>query len=85
MRDTKKKYIEDENGVIHPGYAPKMKKSTQKVLQEYRTGYVRDNYRQFNIKISRSKFPEVIRYLESQKNLSGYILELVQEDMKKFP
>lgn len=85
MRNTKKKYTEDENGVIYLGYAPKMKKSTQKVLQEYRTGYVRENYRQFNFKISRSKFPDVIRYLESQKNLSGYILELVQEDMKKFP
>ena len=81
MRNTSRKYTEDDHGMIDPGYAPKMKKSTQKNLQEYRTGYVREHYRQFGIKISRTKYPEVISHLEQQQNLSAYILDLIIKDM----
>ena len=37
----------------------------------------------FSLKFFRSTEPDVIKYLESKKNIQGYIRELILKDMKE--
>ena len=81
MKNTKKKYKVLPDGRIELAYGPKLKKSTYSNLQKYRDAYVKDNYRQFNIKVNRTKYQDVIDFMESQENLASYLAELIRADM----
>lgn len=81
MRSTKKKFVERDDGMVELGYGPVMKKSTYMTMRKYRDEYVRDNYRMFNIKVNRNKYPDIIDYMESQDNLVMYIVDLIRKDM----
>lgn len=50
---------------------------------EYLTNYIKTNIRRFEIKLSKIYDPDIIKWLESQKNLTEYIKNLVIEDMKR--
>ena len=83
MHDTKRKYVEQEDGTLKLNYGPKMKKSTYQKLRKYRDNYVKENYRQFNIKIQKTDNADVIKFMEEQENLAGYIADLVRTDLHK--
>ena len=83
MKDTKKKYQVSDDGKVHLAHGPVMKKSTYDTMRKYRDDYVRDNYRMFNIKINRNKYPDIIEHMESQDNLVLYIVSLIRKDMEK--
>ena len=50
-------------------------------MRKYRDEYVRDNYRMFNIKVNKNKYPDIIEYMEGQDNLVMYIVDLIRSDM----
>ena len=80
MKNTSKKYTSDGN-LIYLNYGPRMSKSTYKSLQDYRTAYVKEHYRQFNVKLSRTHHDDVIKWMEAHDNLVQYITDLVRKDL----
>lgn len=81
MKSTKKKFVERDDGTVELGYGPVMKKTTYMSMRKYRDEYVRDNYRMFNIKVNKNKYPDIIEYMEGQDNLVMYIVDLIRSDM----
>lgn len=81
MKDTKRKYKETEDGKIELATGVAMKKETYQTIQQYRDAYVKDTYRQFNIKINKNKYADVIDRMEAQENLVGYLVKLIRADM----
>ena len=48
---------------------------------EYMTAYDKENLRQIRLKINRKTEPELLAWIEKQKNIQGYIKELIRKDM----
>lgn len=44
-------------------------------------GYIKDNYRTFAIRLDKRKYPEMIRVLEQQENVSAYVRDLINKDI----
>ena len=80
MKNTKKKYLVTGDGLLQLGYGTTMKQSTYQALQQYRNAYIKSNYRQFNIKINRTKYPDIIARMEEQDNLVLYLVDLIRKD-----
>lgn len=47
------------------------------------TAYNREKYRSFMVRVDRGKHPEIIERLEHVENVSGYVRELVEKDIKE--
>ena len=50
---------------------------------KYETQYIRENQRQFMLKVNRKLDPEMVEWLESQENVQAYLKQLIREDMEK--
>jgi hypothetical protein len=50
---------------------------------EYLAQYEKENIRQIRLKINRKTEPELLEWIEKQKNIQGYIKQLIREDMKR--
>lgn len=50
---------------------------------KYETQYIRENQRQFMLKVNRKLDPEMVAWLESQENVQAYLKQLIREDMEK--
>ena len=48
---------------------------------EYLAQYEKENLRQIRLKINRKTEPELLEWIEKQKNIQGYIKRLILEDM----
>ena len=81
MRSTKKKYTTLEDGRIQNMRGEKLKPSTVKAIQDYKVDYIRENYRQFVLKINKQRYADVIAYLESMDTVTPYVVKLIQDDM----
>lgn len=81
MKNTKRQYTINDDGTIQLASGPRMKQSTYKLIRQYQSEYVRDKYRQFNIKIQRTRYQDVIDFMETQDNLCEYIVQLIRKDM----
>lgn len=53
------------------------------VNMEYLNQYEKENIRQIRLKINRKTEPEMLEWIEKQKNIQGYIKQLIREDMKR--
>lgn len=65
--------------------SPALKEAKKRYYQknkEKHLAYNKATYRQFAIRINRAE-SEVISHLDQQENKSGYIVNLIKEDMKK--
>lgn len=49
---------------------------------QYMIDYIKQNQRQFMLKVNRIHDPEMIEWLESKGNVSGYLKELIRKDME---
>lgn len=47
------------------------------------TAYNREKYRSFMVRVDREKHPQIIERLEQVENVSGYVRELVEKDIKE--
>lgn len=45
------------------------------------SGYIREKYRQFVLKLEREKDAGIIQHLEDQKNVTEYVRNLISEDL----
>lgn len=45
--------------------------------------YDRENTRRINLKLNKKTDDDIIRHLESQENIQGYLKQLIREDMKR--
>lgn len=50
---------------------------------EYMAAYEKENLRQIRLKINRKTEPELLKWIEEQENIQGYIKRLIMEDMEK--
>ena len=83
MRSTKKSYSILEDGRRETSRGEKLKPSTVKAIQDYKVDYIRENYRQFVLKINRQRYSDVINYLEEMDTVTPYVVELIRQDMLK--
>ena len=51
--------------------------------RQYRIDYVRQNQRQFMLKVNRKIDPDMVDWLESKENVQAYLKELIRADMTK--
>ena len=45
--------------------------------------YDRENTRRINLKLNKKTDDDIIKWLEAQKNIQGYLKRLIREDMQK--
>lgn len=50
---------------------------------EYLNKYEKENIRQIRLKINRKTEPELLEWIEKQKNIQGYIKRLIKRDMEE--
>ncbi|MBO7663779.1 MAG: hypothetical protein J6U01_10445 [Clostridia bacterium] len=50
---------------------------------EYLKNYEKENLRQIRLKVNRKTEPDLLAWIEKQKNIQGYIKRLIMEDMKR--
>ena len=50
---------------------------------EYLAQYEKENLRQIRLKINRKTEPELLKWIEKQGNIQGYIKRLILEDMER--
>lgn len=50
---------------------------------EYLNQYEKENLRQIRLKINRKTEPELLKWIETQENIQGYIKRLILEDMER--
>lgn len=50
--------------------------------KQYEIDYIRNNQRQFMLKVNRKLEPEMVAWLESQENVQAYLKELIKKDME---
>lgn len=50
---------------------------------EYLNNYEKENLRQIRLKINRKTEPELLEWIEKQKNIQGYIKQLIRREMPK--
>ena len=48
---------------------------------EYLAQYEKENLRQIRLKINRKTEPELLAWIEKQKNIQGYIKQLIRREM----
>ena len=52
---------------------------------EYMKNYEKENLRQIRLKINRKTEQDLLAWIEKQRNIQGYIKQLIREDMEKEP
>lgn len=50
---------------------------------EYMAKYEKENLRQIRLKINRKTEPDLLKWIEKQENIQGYIKQLILEDMER--
>ena len=83
MKNKKRNYTDNGNGTLQLSHGPVVTKESYKNMIDYRTTYVKNFYRQFNIKLSKARYKDVVAWMEQQDNLARYIAELVRNDMNQ--
>ena len=58
-----------------------MSPTSEKRVQ-YETQYIRENQRQFMLKVNRKIDPDMIDWLESKENVQAYLKDLIRKDME---
>jgi len=49
---------------------------------QYMIDYIKQNQRQFMLKVNRIHDPEMIEWLESKENIQAYLKQLIRADME---
>lgn len=49
----------------------------------YDKGYIKENQRQFMLKVNRIHDADMVTWLESQSSIQTYLKNLIREDMEK--
>ena len=49
----------------------------------YNAKYIKENQRQFMLKVNKLLDPEMVAWLESKDNIQQYLKQLIREDMEK--
>ena len=81
MKSTKKKYVE-KDGYVLVGKRVMTIKSLN-VRREYLRNYEKKKYLRFVIRLDFVKDKEIIKHLETQDNLTGYLRDLILADIRK--
>lgn len=55
----------------------------KKTQSDWSKAYDQKNVKKISVKINKTLEPELFDWVTAQKNMSGYIKELIREDMKK--
>ena len=49
----------------------------------YNAKYIKENQRQFMLKVNKLLDPEMVTWLESKENMQQYLKQLIRDDMEK--
>lgn len=50
--------------------------------KKYEIDYIKQNQRQFMLKVNRKTDPDMVDWLESQENVQAYLKDLIRKDME---
>ena len=50
--------------------------------KQYEIDYIKQNQRQFMLKVNRKTDPDMVDWLESQENVQAYLKDLIRKDME---
>ena len=50
--------------------------------KQYEIDYIKQNQRQFMLKVNRKVDPDMVAWLESQENVQAYLKDLIRADME---
>lgn len=56
---------------------------TLKKFREYQSEFIKKHYTAFTIRFEKELDADVIKHVQSQRNITGYIRDLIYADMKK--
>ena len=51
--------------------------------KQYNIDYIKQNVRQFMLKINRKTEPELLAWMESQDSIQTYLKDLIRKDMEQ--
>lgn len=85
MKSTEKKAVESKKKGVVYAQGRMWKKSQLEDFRAYQTEYNKNTYRTFVFRVSKEKEGDIIKYLESQENLTEYLKILIREDMLNNP
>ena len=49
---------------------------------QYEIKYIRENQRQFMLKVNKKLDPDMVAWLESKENVQAYLKDLIRKDME---
>lgn len=82
MRSTKKKSVKSLKTKTVYACGRIWSEDDLKSYRDYQNDFLIKTYRPFIFRMSKLKDADVIEFMESQDNLTGYIRNLIREDMK---
>ncbi len=82
MRSTKKKAVVSTKTQTVYACGRIWNKDDLKSYRKYQKDFLVKTYRPFIIRMSKMKDADVIEFMESQDNLTGYIRNLIRKDME---
>ena len=50
--------------------------------KQYEIDYIKQNQRQFMLKVNRKTDPDMVDWLESHENVQAYLKDLIRKDME---
>lgn len=50
--------------------------------KQYEIDYIKQNQRQFMLKVNRKTDPDMVAWLESKENVQAYLKDLIRADME---
>ena len=82
MRSTKKKLVKSPKTQTVYACGRIWNEDHLKSYREYQRDFLVKTYRPFIIRMSKMKDADMIEFMESQDNLTGYIRDLIRKDME---
>lgn len=82
MKKTDKKAKELNNGMIYANNRIWTEDQLSSYRQ-YQTSYIKEKYRTFVLRFSKTKDKDIIEYIESKKEATAYIKDLIIADMNE--
>ena len=82
MRSTKKKSVKSPQTNTVYACGRIWRDKSLKAFREKQSKFIKETYRPFIIRMAKLKEADIIEFMESQDNLTGYIRGLIRQDME---
>lgn len=81
MKSTKSKLVKKKGKLVSSNRV--WSKEAREKFNEYQTTYYKENIRLFTMRYNRKTDADVIDFIESLDNVSGYFRDMIRKEIKK--